>query len=404
MISDPRKFVAKWLELKKISVDERGGLSAADKREYQEIFDTLVLDYYEQIEAFNRATERRIKGSPETHLRKALDEIVSLELVKRRAEIFEKIKFSGTENLTILNQFVNATIGKNNPTVVGVMAHFLWQIKRKLMDKEILYHIMPILYGGQGAGKSKALQHLFRPLTNLTLDLSVTEVTDPRFYFSLNRNFVCILDEMAGAKKTDVDNLKKQISATYNDVRRLGGNIVTKIKQNASFIGSTNRPVNEIIFDTTGARRFYEIKTLDRLDWEAINSIDYMSLYRGIDENRERGYLEEVMDQVVEDQKELIGIDELTAFMQAHRVLPGTKEISANTVYDAYKTWAENNGIKNPINSVWFGRKLKNRGIANITKSLHGKTTRVYMIDEDSVLHSKSHDILGVNVEGRKWN
>lgn len=403
MISDPRKFVSKWLELKQISVDERGGLTAPDKREYQEIFDTMVLDYYEQIEHFNKVAEKRIKGAPETHLRKALDEIVSLEMVKRRAEIFENIKFSGTKDLTQLQSFVKATTGKDNVTIVGVLAHFLWQIKRKLIDKEILYHIMPILYGAQGAGKSKALQHFFRPLTNLTLDLSLTEVTDPRFYFSLNRNFVCILDEMAGAKKTDVDNLKKQISAVFNDVRRLGGNIVTKIKQNASFIGSTNRPVNEIIFDTTGARRFYEIRTLDRLDWESINSIDYVALYRGIDENRERGYLEEVMDQVVEDQKELIGIDELSAFMQAHKLENGEKEINSAIVYEAYKAWAETNGIKNLINSVWFGRKLSNKGIRNVTKNYRGKTTRFYLIDEDSELHKKAFDPLSSDRE-RKWN
>lgn len=403
MITDPRKFVAKWLELKKVAVDERGGLSSLDKREYQDIFDTLVLDYYEQIEAFNRAAERRIKGSPETHLKKALDEVISLEMVKRRAEIFENIKFSAP-NLGPLETFVSAVTGKSEKKVVNVLAHFIWQIKRKLIDKEIVFHIMPILFGAQGGGKSKSLQHLFNPIKNLTLDLGLTEVTDSRFYFSLSRNFVVILDELAGIKKADVDILKKQISATYNDSRRLGGNTVTKIKQNASFIGTTNRNVNELLFDVSGARRFYEIKTLDRLDWDIINSIDYIALFRGIDENLERGYLEEVMNEVVEDQKDLIGLDELTVFMQSVNLTTGDREIAATIVYDAYKTWAENSGIKNPINSVWFGRKLSNRGIRNSTKNLRGKTTRFYFIGEDSVLNSKSSDILASTMEGRKWN
>lgn len=402
MQSDPRKYVAWWLSAKKIIVDERGGLTSPDKREYQEIFDTLMLDYNEQISQFNYIADKKIKGANDTNMKRALDEIISLEMVKRRAEIFEKLRFNGTENLVPLEQFVKAVTGKTEAKIVGVLAHFLWQIKRRLIDKEIVYHIMPILYGGQGAGKSKALQHLFKQLTNLTLDLGLTEVTDPRFYFSLNRNFVAVLDEMAGAKKADVDILKKQISATYNDVRKLGGNIVTKIKQNASFIGTTNRPVNEIIFDTTGARRFYEIRTLEKLDWAAVNSIDYVSLYRGIDENRENGYIEAVMDEVIKDQEDLIGVDELTAFMEAHKCLDGTKEISTQLVYEAYKTWAEANGIKNLINSVWFGRKLSNRGIRNVTKSVRGKTLRFYLIDETSELHKKAFDPLSTEVKG--WN
>jgi len=404
MISDPRKYVAWWMKIKGISVDERGGLASKDKREYQDIFDTLMLDYNEQIADFNITAERRIKGATDTNIKRALDEIISLEMVRRRAEIFETVKFGGTENLDELQKFVVAVTGKNNRTVLGVLAHFLWQVKRKLVDKEVLYHIMPIIVGAQGGGKSKSLQHLFAPLMNLTLDLNLPDVTDSRFHFSLNRNFVVILDEMAGAKRADVDNLKKQISATYNDSRKLGGNIVTKLKQNASFIGTSNRPVNEIIFDTTGARRFYEIKALAKLDWDAINTIDYTTLYKGINETRERGYLEEVMEDVQKDQENLVGLDELTAFLESHQVIPGTKEISATVIYDAYKIWADSNGIRNPVNSVWFGRKVSNRGILSQIKKVRNKASTIYMISEESELHKKSFDPLASDLDLKKWN
>lgn len=404
MISDPRKYVAWWLKAKKISVDERGSLSSPDKREYTELFDTLILDYCEQVNDFNMIAEKRIKGAPETNIRKALDEIVSLEMVKRRAAVFETVRFLGTENMTPLERFVTAVTGKAEAKVIGVLAHFIWQIKRRLIDKDVVFHIMPILFGAQGGGKSKALQQLFKPLTNLTLDLTLTEVTDPRFYFSLNRNFVAVLDEMAGAKRTDVEILKKQISATYNDVRKLGGNIVTKIKQNASFIGTTNRPVNEIIFDSTGARRFYEIKSLDKLNWDEINDINYIELFQGIDETKSNGYLEDVMEEVKKDQEDLIGVDELTAFMEIHQIVPGTKEISANVIYDAYKLWTDNNGVKNASNSVWLGRKIKNRGIPCTVKKVRNKSTRFYMISEESDLHKKMFDPLASELDEKKWN
>lgn len=405
MTSDPRKFVALWLAKKKILVDERGGLTSPDKRDYFEIFDTLILDYCEQVASYNHGSDKKIKGAPETNMRKALDEFISLEMVKRRAEIFAKVKFSGTENLAHVEKFVTALIGKPEKKVVGVLAHFLWQIKRRLVDKEVVFHIMPIIYGPQGAGKSYAIKALLSPIANLTMDLKVTDVTDSRFYVALNRNFVVVFDEMAGAKKADVEVLKTQISATYNDVRKLGTNQVTKMKQNASFVGTTNRPVNELIFDPTGARRFYEIRTLPKLDWETIEKgIDYAALFQGIDETRERGYLETVLNEVTEDQKDLIGIDEVAAFLEAYRITPGAKEIAVTKVYEAYKIWAELNGIKTPINSIWLGRKIANKGMSSITITKGGKSYRMYLIDPSCDLHKKTADPLLSPLDEKKWD
>lgn len=404
VINDPRKYVTWWLTTRKISVDERGGLTSPDKRDYFELFDTLVLDYCQQIADFNRNADRAIKAAPETNLKKALDEIISVKMVERREEVFAALKFNGKENLSNLETFVKAVTGKAENKVVGVLAHFLWQVKRRMADKEVVFHIMPIMVGAQGGGKSLSLQRLFKPLIHLTLELSLTEVTDARFYFALNKNYIAVLDEMAGAKRADVEVLKKQISASYNDVRKLNTNTVTKIKQNASFIGTSNRNVNELIFDSTGARRFYEIKALDRLDWNAINSINYNELYQGINENRERGYLEDVLSEVVEDQKDLIGIDELTEFIDANQIKPGTKEITAHTLYGMYKEWNETNGVKHSPSASWFGRKLKNRSIDSIEKRVRGKLVKFYLIDEKSMVHNKTFDPLAVTVSAGDFN
>lgn len=398
LITDPRKFVAWWLQINKIVIDERGGLCSTDKRSYFDLFDSMILDYYEQIESFNKEADKKLRGSPETNLRKALDEMISIQVMERRAEIAAKLVFNGTENLAPLKDFVKAVTGKLEPKVLGVLAHFIWQIKRRLADKDVVYHIMPILFGAQGGGKSLALQRLFKPLTNLTLELTLTEVTDARFYFALNQNFVAVLDEMAGAKKTEVENLKKQITATYNDVRKLNTNVVTKIKQNASFIGTTNRAVNELIFDTTGARRFYEIKALDLLDWEVINNIDYTALFQGINENLDRGYIESVLAEVKEDQKQLVGIDEVDAFIESHSIVPGDKEIVASVIYEWYKTWAELNGVKNVRTAMFLGRRLTNKGLISKTSRVRGKTVRVYLLKDNPDIQRHTFDPLGAGV------
>lgn len=394
-VTDPRLFVNWWLSLHKIEIDERGNLNNFKKRSYFELFDSMVLDYYQQIENHNKEADKKLRGAPETNLKKALDEIISFVMVEKREEVAKSLIFSGTEDMSPIENFVLAVTGKKEQKVIGVLAHFIWQIKRRLADKDIVYHIMPIVVGAQGGGKSSAIRSLFKPLANLILDFTLTEVTDPRFFFALNQNYVAFLDEMAGAKKTEVENLKKQITASYNDVRKLNTNVVTKIKQNASFIGSSNKPVNEIIFDPTGARRFYEIKALDLLDWDAINSIDYLALFRGINENRDRGYLEAVLTEVKEDQKDLVGIDETDAFLDSHNIIPGIKEVPASVIYEWYKTWAELNGVKNVRNAMYLGRRMTNRGLVSKTSRVRGKSVRVYLIKDDPELHKRTFDPLG---------
>lgn len=402
MISDPRKFVRKWLEKRRITIDERGNLVSSDNRDNSEIFDTMFLDYNEEITHFNYLADKKVKAVSETHLQKALNELILLHMLEERKKLFTRLKFTGANNL--LEKFVLAMTGKVDPTVVGVIAHFLWIIKRRLLGKEAVHHIMPILLGKQGAGKSFAIEQLLKPISNLTLEINLSDVVDPRFHLAFSKNFCIVINEMAGAHKTDVEKLKNLITAKHNDVRKLHTNTVTKVKQNASLIGTTNKPVAEIIYDPSGARRFYEIRTLDLMDWEPINTgIDYFALWQGIDENRERGYFEEHKIAIAKDQEHLVGKEELQVFLEQHNVKPGNKDIAAHILYDTYRMWCENNGIKNPFNSVWFGRRLVGKGFAPATQKLiRGKNTLVYFINEDSEMHTKSaYDPLATPV--KEW-
>jgi len=389
---DPRPYVDYWLHKKKITIDERGNLNSADKRDMSDLFDTLFLDYLEDASAHNRVADKEVKSKvyKQGELQMALNEVISLEMHRRRQEIVAKLACTGP-NLAPLEQFVTASTGNCEARIVAVLAHFLWMVKRKMLDKEVVWHIMPILYGPQGSGKTYAIKKLIEPLGNMTLEMRVSEIVDSRFQFALNNNYIAFLDELAGAQKTEVEVLKNQITATHNDSRKLGKNKVYKIKQNVSLIGATNRPVSEIIYDPTGARRFYEITTLQKMDWLGICAIDYLALYRGIDENLARGYLEPYLQEIAKDQEALVMPDEIATFVEHHNInIDGkTREIACNTVYDIYVLWAEANGMK-PLNSNWFGRKFINKGIPGHQRRVGNKTARFYMINEESSIHRKS--------------
>jgi hypothetical protein len=75
------------------------------------------------------------------------------------------------------------------------------------------------------------------------------------------------------------------ISATTIDWRGIGSETIHSAAQNSTFIGCTNLPVRERIHDSTSSLRFWELKCTDLLAWEKINSIDYLALWRSVDEN-----------------------------------------------------------------------------------------------------------------------
>lgn len=390
MTSNPRTFVRQWLDQHKTKIDARGTLIGTDGRDNTQLFDTMYLDYCEQIATFNYKADKKIKAAPESNMQKALDELISLELLDQRRRMFSSLQFSGAD-LTLLQNFVTALIGEAKPKVVGVLAHYIWMIKRRLAGKPVVYHLMPIILGKQGAGKSEAVLRLLSPIEPVTQFLHLDEVIDPRFQLSFASNFAIAINEMAGANKTDVEKLKNLITADRSDIRKLHTNSVMKVKQNASLIGTTNKPVAEIIHDTTGARRFYEIRCLDRLDWDNINALDYVGLWRAIDEGKDRGYYEEYQEEIKKDQEALIGLEELQVFLDLYNVKPGTKEVTASIMYDTYKIWCESNGVKAPFNSVWFGRRLQGKGFQKAhQKRLRGKNTLYYLINDDSEMHAKS--------------
>src|ERR1700677_1836339 len=325
MTSDPRKFVRQWLMENSITINERGTLQSFDNRDNTEIFDSLFLDYNERLSAYNYKAQKKLRPVPETHLKKAFTELISLHVADERKKIFERIRFQGAwvYEWDPIVQFVKAVTGQTEPQVVAVLQHYLWAVKRRMIDKEVVYHMMPILLGKQQGGKSEAIQKLLSPISSLAQRLSLPAVIDSRVQLSFSRTFAVIIDEMAGANKTDVDALKNLITASELDIRKLHTNDVLKIKQNVNLIGTTNRPVAEIIYDTTGARRFYEIQTLDLLDWATINSIAYFKLWQGIDETKERGYYEAQQSAITKDQESLIGLEELQVFLDIHNVRPG---------------------------------------------------------------------------------
>jgi hypothetical protein len=239
---------------------------------YDGLLSKLVLD---SNEILDNVSERL--------LRHALSEWLENQREAVHRGYREKIAFqSGNDSL--VERFVLAVTGKSEPLDVAVIKHFIWQVKRKLFGLKVEHHLMPILLGKTGGGKTEAVKKLLSPIGDLcdpVGDLTILE--DERHSFRLAQSFVLFFDEMGFAERSAVDLLKQKITAENLSWRILGHNKRTTVRNNATFIGATNRNLSDLIYDPTGMRRFYEMKCLDRLDWDEINAIDYVALWASVD-------------------------------------------------------------------------------------------------------------------------
>ena len=60
--------------------------------------------------------------------------------------------------------------------VAGVLRKFIWQVKRKMLNLPVTNHLMPILSGPQGKGKSTFLMRFLPPVEEVAIP------SDSRWY------------------------------------------------------------------------------------------------------------------------------------------------------------------------------------------------------------------------------
>jgi len=164
---------------------------------------------------------------------------------------------------------------------------FVWQVRNKLFKGKVPSTIiMPVLQGKQGCGKTTAITKLISHLEPLTLTWSFDQIADSREWFALERYYIAYIEELAGARgKKQIDNLKSVITGKSKNPRKMRENFNPLIDNNICFIGDTNHGVAEIINDSTGARRFWEIRCKPKMNFDAMLSIDLIGIWGCVHED-----------------------------------------------------------------------------------------------------------------------
>lgn len=394
---NPRNFIPYWMAWRGLTweqVKARTGLISEIRLDYADIYKVYVADFIQTTGA-----KKVPKPLTKLELEDGLTSFLFTEDQRQRELVVEHHKVQ-TETLEPLKAFVTALTGRGDEIDLAVMAHWLWTVKRRSRGYKSVYELMPILVGKQGGGKSQAVRMLINSwgITKITLKLG--ELSDNRIFEGLSKSFIAFADELEGADRADMNSLKNQITAETNSFRELHTHNIKTVPMVCSFIGASNRKINEVFNDPSGMRRFYEVACQDKLDWDTLNKLDYVALWRGIDENRERGYMTvSVLDQLVSIQSAITNKSEIAEFLEDLNLMPTDDkfvEVRLEELYNKYRNWAAESGIHKPNNKQWFSRRVINHGLPTyVGKTSTGFTARFFKINSaTSSAQSPQHTIL----------
>ena len=241
----------------------------------------------------------------------------------------------------------------------NVIAHFLWLAKRPMFGKQARDHMMPVIYGRkQRQGKSEAVKKLLSPINGLWFPGKFSDLTDDRNAEFFESNYVMLMDEMRGAKKADIEATKERITAETISYRVLYSHRMWICKNNCTLIGTSNHPLSLIVQDPTGMRRFYELEVKDKCNWDMINSVDYLALWRGIDENRDEPYIESSRKEIEEQQELNRSLCPVEEWITENLIESGEVQNECNELYSHFDHFCRNANIR-PEKKSHFYKKLK---------------------------------------------
>ena len=174
---------------------------------------------------------------------------------------------------------------------IAVMRHFMWQVRRKMINSQVANHIVPVFRGETRGGKSREIDRLLKPVHDLVSYQTIDQIIDERHYIELGRHFVVYIDEMAGARKAEMSKLKYIITAAELRAHRFFSQKREAVQQKATFIASSNFPVSVDVRDSSSGRRYWEIRCKPKIDWDAAALVSPQTLWGSVDPMLADGYV-----------------------------------------------------------------------------------------------------------------
>lgn len=225
------------------------------------------------------------------YLREYDREIV--ERFRHRPELSEKAK-------TEIERAMRLISGKHYHWLYPVLFYHTMQIIKKRAayhdPATIKYPLLMSVYSKRGhTGKSFFVNKWLEPIPpSLRLEVAHLDVlvnVENRGY-EWSETLVLIATELSGITQSDIHALKSKIDSWSSAYRPFYTQTTNRDMTRATIIGTSNRPLKEVLKDGPFPRKWWELPYEHRGSceqqervWKELDTIDWLSVWQGIDEN-----------------------------------------------------------------------------------------------------------------------
>ena len=267
-----------------------------------------------------------------------------------------------------------------------LMKHWMWQVKRKLLDRDVKWHIWINFSGGTGIGKSETVramcEDIFEDFYNET---SISKLFDEtREVQRLSTKYIINMDELAvnAAGLEDDGRIKADQKATLKSIltgKKFDARVYCTQQQTTnritfSCISSSNNHLYDVVYDETSMRRFFEFNCgLDKGSQSLFKHMNekiftkFVALWKSVDENRDNGYWDpysEVGDEIDRIQKQYYPTKTtVVQWMKEMNVKVTLKKTDKKAAdwYKQYAEWCKYCGFSKIKSKISFLEELSHR-------------------------------------------
>ena len=333
---------------------------------------------------------RNDKSLASTQVSEALLNIQRRDSIIRRQSIVGRMvgNKATKEGERELERFLNAVSPAWRQEDKVALMHLMWNVKTMQLGRKGQRQMLVCLFNPtQDAGKSEAAKKFIAPWCELAMPKFEARIlVDEKRTKVLSQLAIANIDEMAGMATADLEELKSKITADLVSYRPMQTNEFVPIPMRMSFIATSNKPLCEIVRDSTGIRRFYEIKTRDKLLWDEINSINYEVMWSAVSEDDPApGVMGRII--LAKAQGEMAYADSVGQWLEHEDTRDGrftfqeeSGVVNSQIMYTRYSQWCEMNGER-ALSVGYLGRRLRTFGWERVQMRVGDVRTWVYRHD-----------------------
>ncbi|KOE91500.1 VapE domain-containing protein [Vibrio parahaemolyticus] len=251
-----------------------------------------------------------------------------------------------------------------------IFKSWVWNVKRTINKLEKEQVPMPLLFAvEQRFGKSTFNQKLYEPIAELALRRDVSSIKDT-FGNGLWRKLLVVdFDEISSINTSMIAKFKEWCYADKVAMRNPNTSTILQFEKVTNAIASSNVDVSDILKDSTGSRRIWQVNLKKPL-FDALEHVDFEKLWRCVDENAECPlYVDNHIERITQIQYETQRCrSSVEIWLDEFRKTNVTEEHKAIDLFRLYDSWRKVHKEKS-LSNTEFGKQVVQLGIERRRKN-----------------------------------